>query len=198
MRWSESEGARSIFRRRPSRWQAGLWWARGYTPSGSRQATNLTDLALKFAPQLKRRRLALLGTLAGFGLGLMMFLVAVIIGGIIMAFGESGSRSTVRIAERIFGPGRGANIAQLCTATIRTVAQGVIGIAFAQMLLIGVGFVLMGVPGAGLLALGVLLLGIGQLPASLITLPVIGYVFATCGASPGRQSSSPSMSSSPA
>jgi predicted PurR-regulated permease PerM len=63
------------------------------------------------------------------------------------------------------------------------VAQGVIGIAFAQMLLIGLGFVLMGVPGAGLLALGVLLLGIGQLPASLITLPVIGYVFATQGAS---------------
>jgi len=146
-------------------------------------ATNVTDLALKFAPQLKDVSLALLGTLAGFGLGLMMFLVAVIIGGIIMAFGESGSRSALRIAERIFGPGRGTNIAQLCTATIRTVAQGVIGIAFAQMLLIGVGFVLMGVPGAGLLALGVLLLGIGQLPASLITLPVIGYVFATQGAS---------------
>lgn len=41
----------------------------------------------------------------------------------------------------------------------------------------------MGIPGAGLLALAVLLLGIMQLPVTLITLPVIAYVFATEGAS---------------
>jgi predicted PurR-regulated permease PerM len=40
-----------------------------------------------------------------------------------------------------------------------------------------------GVPGAGLLALAVLLLGIMQLPATLITVPVIAYVIATEGAS---------------
>ena len=52
--------------------------------------------------------------------------------------------------------------ATLCTATIRAVAQGVVGIAFIQMLLVGVGFALMGMPGAGVLALLVLLLGIVQ------------------------------------
>jgi len=57
-----------------------------------------------------------------------------------------------------------------------------VGIAFIQMLLIGVGFVLMGIPGAGLLALAVLLIGIMQLPATLMTLPVIVYVFVTQGA----------------
>ena len=69
----------------------------------------------------------------------------------------------------------------LCTATIRAVAQGVVGIAFIQMLLVGVAFVLMGVPAAGLLALLVLLLGIMQVPATLVTVPVIIYVFATKG-----------------
>ena len=56
-----------------------------------------------------------------------------------------------------------------------------IGIAFIQMLLVGVGFVAIGVPGAGILALVVLLLGIVQLPATLVTLPVIAYVLGTQG-----------------
>src|SRR5512146_1444514 len=146
-------------------------------------ATDLTGLAQKLAPQLKDVSLTLLGKLAGFGLGLMMFLLAMIIAGIIMAFGESGSRSSLEIAERVFGPGQGGQVAKLCTATIRAVAQGVIGIAFIQMLLVGIGFVVMGVPGGGLLALAVLLLAIMQLPASLVTFPVIIFVFATEGAS---------------
>ena len=144
-------------------------------------ATDLTSLAQKFAPQIKAVSLALLGKLAGLGVGLLMFIAALIIAGIFMAFAESGHRSAVQIASRIFGPERGPKITTLCTATIRAVAQGVVGIAFIQMLLVGVGFVVMGVPAAGLLALAVLLLGIMQIPATLITIPVIIFVFATRG-----------------
>jgi predicted PurR-regulated permease PerM len=100
-----------------------------------------------------------------------------------MAHGEKGHDSAVEIASRISGPENGPQIADLCTATIRAVAQGVVGIAFIQMLLIGIGFVVMGIPGAGLLALAVLLLGIMQLPATLITIPVIIFVIATQGVS---------------
>ena len=146
-------------------------------------ATDLTGLAQKFLPQIKGASLTLLGTLAGFGIGLLMFMAALMIAGIVMAFGDMGSRSAVEIASRFFGAERGPEITKLCTATIRAVALGVVGIAFIQMLLVGVGFVLMGVPGAGLLALIVLLLGIVQLPATLITIPVIALVFMTQGAS---------------
>ena len=146
-------------------------------------ANDLTRLAQEHAPQLKEVTLSVLGKLSGLGIGLLLFIVALIIAGIFMAYGESGERSAVEIASRIFRPDKGPQITRLCTATIRAVAQGVVGIAFIQMLLIGVGFVLMGVPGAGLLALAVLLLGIVQLPATLITLPVIAFVFATQGAS---------------
>lgn len=150
------------------------------------QATaDLTGLAQRFSPKLSEVSLTLLGKLAGLGLGLMIFVIALIIAGIVMANGENGERSALRIASRIFGPDRALQITRLCTATIRAVAQGVVGIAFIQMLLIGVGFVLMGIPGAGLLALAVLLLGIMQLPTSLITLPVIVFVFLTHGASVG-------------
>ena len=146
-------------------------------------STDLTSLAQQYAPQIKQTSLTLLGKAAGVGVGLLLFIAALIIAGIFMAYGEGGTRSAVRISERVFGKGRGEQITALCTATIRAVGQGVVGIAFIQMLLIGVGFVLIGVPGAGLLALVVLVFGILQLPATLITVPVIAYVFATQGAS---------------
>ena len=144
-------------------------------------ANDLTGVAQQFAPQLKAASLGLLGKLAGLGVGLLVFIAALAIAGIFMAFAEAGERSAVRIASRMFGAVRAPGIVELCTATIRAVAQGVVGIAFIQMLLVGVAFVLMGVPGAGLLALAVLLLGIMQVPATLITVPVIIFVFATRG-----------------
>jgi predicted PurR-regulated permease PerM len=146
-------------------------------------STDLTGLAQKFTPQIKELVLTLLGKLAGLGMGLLVFIVALVIAGIFMAYSESGSRSAVEIASRLSGPDKGPRITELCTATIRAVAQGVVGIAFIQMLLIGVAFVLKGIPGAGLLALAVLLIGIMQLPATLITIPVIAFVFTTEGAS---------------
>ena len=144
-------------------------------------STDLTGLAHKFAPQIKDAGLALLGAVTGLGAGLLIFFVALIVAGILMAHGESGYHSAVQIASRISGPQDGPTITDLCTATIRAVAQGVVGIAFIQMLLIGVAFVVMGIPGAGLLALAVLLIGIMQLPATLITIPVIIFVIVTKG-----------------
>ncbi|SDO94212.1 Predicted PurR-regulated permease PerM [Pseudomonas arsenicoxydans] len=145
-------------------------------------STNLPELTATYLPQIKQVSLGLLGKLAGVGMGFLTFIVALIIAGIFMAYGETGRRSAVQIASRISGPDRGPSIADLCTATIRAVALGVVGIAFIQMLLVGLGFVVKGVPGAGLLAIAVLLLGIMQLPATLVTIPVIVYVFANEGA----------------
>lgn len=133
------------------------------------------------APHLKGVSKTLLTQLAGIGSGILVFVLALIVGGVIMAKGETGHRTGVAIATRISGPQRGPQLAALCTATIRAVAQGVVGIAFIQMLLVGIGLVVMGVPAAGVLALLVLLLGITQLPILLITLPVVIYVFAHDG-----------------
>lgn len=148
-------------------------------------STDLTGLTQRFAPQLRAISVAFVQKLAELGAGLLMFIFALILAGIFMAYGESGHQSAVRAASRVFGHGRGPHISELCTATIRAVALGVIGIAFIQMLLVGVGFVVMGVPAAGVLALIVLLLGIMQVPATVITVPVIAFVLATHGVGPG-------------
>lgn len=49
--------------------------------------------------------------------------------------------------------------------------------AFIQALLLDIGFFLAGIPAAGPLAFIVMLLGIVQLPAMFVTLPVLGYIW---------------------
>ncbi len=148
-------------------------------------ATDMSSVVAKLMPYFKTVGLTVLSKLAGVGVGFLLFIGALIIAGVLMAYGDTGERSAIAIATRLSGPERGPRIATLCTATIRAVAQGVVGIAFIQMLLVGVGFVLMGVPGAGLLAMVALLMGIMQLPVILVTVPVIAYVFATDGTTLG-------------
>jgi predicted PurR-regulated permease PerM len=132
-------------------------------------------------PHLKAWTGIALHQAAGIGAGIAVFVLALIVAGLIMAHGASGQRTSIAIASRVSNPEKGPQIATLCTATIRAVAQGVVGIAFIQMLLIGVGLVVMGIPAAGIIALLVLLLGIMQLPVLLITIPVVIYAFAHYG-----------------
>jgi predicted PurR-regulated permease PerM len=109
----------------------------------------------------------------------LVFLAALVIAGIIMAYGEQGSTAMQRIFCRLAGPSRGQQLQQLSTATVRSVASGVIGVAMIQALLLGVGFFLAGIPAAGVLALIVMVLGIAQLPATLVSLPAIAYLWSS-------------------
>ena len=106
-----------------------------------------------------------------------MFLGALIVAGIMMAFGRSGSDAVNHILCRIAGREQGSKVHTLATMTTRSVAAGVLGVALIQAILLGVGFMLAGVPAAGLLALIVLLLAIMQLPATLVSLPVILWLW---------------------
>jgi predicted PurR-regulated permease PerM len=148
-------------------------------------STDLSGLAQKFAPEIKAFGLSALGKMAGVALGLVLFFAALAIAGIMMAFGELGYRSAVAICGRLFGPDRSEKTAALCTSTIRAVAQGVVGIAFIQAILVGLGLAVYGVPAFGVLSLVVVMFGILQLPVLLITLPVIAWVLHGDGATAG-------------
>jgi predicted PurR-regulated permease PerM len=149
----------------------------------SHASENLSWAFQQLMPHLKDWSKVALTQVAGVGAGIIIFVVALMIGGVIMTHGESSHRTALAIATRISNPERGPQLATLCTSTIRAVAQGVVGIAFIQMVLVGIGLVLMGVPAAGVLALFVLLLGIMQLPVMLVTIPVIIFVLAQDGVS---------------
>ncbi|MGJ0483179.1 MAG: AI-2E family transporter, partial [Methylomicrobium sp.] len=102
-----------------------------------------------------------------------------VLAGIWMAYGSSGHAAAKAIAKRMAGDEEGEALVTLSTATIRAVAQGVIGIACIQALLLGAGFIMVGIPAAGIWALLVLLLGIMQIPPLLVSLGTIIYVFST-------------------
>jgi predicted PurR-regulated permease PerM len=112
-----------------------------------------------------------------------MFMGALVISGFMMAFGEKGSAAMLRIANRITGKERGEKLAKLSVMTIRSVTTGVIGVAFIQALIIGVGLILAKIPAAAVLALVVMFLGILQLPAAIVIIPVIAYMWSSSGSS---------------
>jgi predicted PurR-regulated permease PerM len=143
----------------------------------SQANSDLPALVQSLQPQIGDIAKSVLGFVAGIGVGLLQFLAAFIIAGIIMAFGEAGAMANLAIFQRIVGPARGTEFAKLSTATVRAVAQGVIGVAFIQALIVGIVLLVAGVPWAGVLALIVLVLGIAQIPALIVTLPAVAYIW---------------------
>ena len=128
-------------------------------------------------PQLANFSKKMLAAVASTAGGVFMFLGSLIIAGIMMAYGKSGAEALSRIICRLAGKEKGPGLYTLSTATIRSVSMGVVGVAFIQALLLGLGFIAAGIPAAGVLAILVLILGILQLPATLLTLPVIAYIW---------------------
>jgi len=139
--------------------------------------TDLPGLIHSLQPKIGDLAKTALGFVAGIGGGLLLFVAAFCIAGIVMAFGKAGSRASLAIFERVAGKAKGAEFTKLSTATIRAVAQGVIGVAFIQAILVGLFLLLAGVPWAGVLAMIVLVLGIAQVPALIVTLPAIAYIW---------------------
>jgi len=142
-------------------------------------AEDLPASLAKVRPQLAEVSKKLLTAAASTAGGVLKFLGSMIIAGIMMAYGRAGSQAMQRIISRLAGRERGVQLHTLSTATIRSVAAGVVGVAFIQALLLGIGFIWAGIPAAGVWALVTLLLGIAQLPALIVSLPAIIYIWST-------------------
>ena len=139
-------------------------------------AVNLEATLLKFKPQLKdySKKIAnmIMGTLGSiFG-----FVLALAIAGVFLAKADSGVKAYQAILYRIIGEDA-VEWSILSAMTIRSVAQGVLGIAIIQATFALIGMLFIDVPFAWLWAFGVMFLTIIQLPALIILGPVIAYVF---------------------
>jgi predicted PurR-regulated permease PerM len=142
----------------------------------SQASVDLGALLEKYPDQLSTVGNKLLGAAKGVGAGVLQFIISMLIAVTFLSSAESIGAAMRRLATRLAGE-RGEPLLNLSTATIRSVAVGVIGIAFIQALLGGLGMMFAGVPAAGLLAIIILVLAIAQLPPILVLLPVAIYVF---------------------
>lgn len=141
-------------------------------------ATNFTEVLKLLQPQLKALGAWLVKLAASAGMGILMFVFAVIIAGVLLANSASSYRVVHGIARRLTHE-RGDELADLAEATIRSVARGVLGVAVIQAVLAGFGFMVAGVPGAGIWALLCLISATVQIGVGPIVIPAIIYVFAT-------------------
>jgi predicted PurR-regulated permease PerM len=141
-------------------------------------SSNLATFIERYREQLKPVWGFVVAQAAGAGAAALLFMIAIILSGLLMAKAEGFTAGLKTIAVRLAGD-QGAEMVTVAGATIRSVVQGVLGVAVIQALLSGIGMLVVGVPGAGLWAGLVLLLAIMQLPPILVLGPAMVYVFAS-------------------
>lgn len=147
--------------------------------------TNAPAVLAKYGPNLKAAAAWLVSFAGRFAAGELMFILSFVIAAILIAYDKPTTEFARRMLQIVTGSReRGTHLVSLTAATVRGVLIGVVGVAAVQAVFLGIGFFVIGLPGAGLFALVILLLGIVQVPATLLTLPIIIYVFATHATGP--------------
>ena len=143
-------------------------------------STDMPGFAKKYAPQLAAFAKGLVGFAGSLFVTVLAIVAAVAFAAITLAYSESARAFAASILARITGSREsGEHYMDVIGATIKSVANGVIGVAFVQALLCGIGFFVVGVPGAGLLSIVAMALGVVQVPVVLVTLPAIVWAFST-------------------
>jgi predicted PurR-regulated permease PerM len=138
---------------------------------------NLRAALSELAPHLKPLAGPVLAFAGSAGAGTLKFIAAVLLSGFLFPAGPRLVAAIRNIQARL-QLRRGQDFVALAGATIRTVSQGVIGIAIVQPL-VGIGLKLAGIASAGVLAFAVLVLAIMQIGSVVVLLPVIIWIWAT-------------------
>jgi predicted PurR-regulated permease PerM len=132
----------------------------------------------ELAPHLKPLAGPVLAFAGSAGVGTFKFVLSVALAGFFFLYGPNLVAATRRIQTRLMAQ-RSEDFVGLAGLTIRTVSQGVIGVAVLQSLLAGIGLKLAAVPHAGVLAFAVLILAILQIGSVIVILPVVIWIWAT-------------------
>jgi predicted PurR-regulated permease PerM len=144
---------------------------------------NLEAFLTKIAPQLQALAPKLFSAVAGLVTTVLLSIVSIIIAGVLLVNAESAEKTAHRMFKVLMGE-QGKDFTQLAGATIRSVVQGVLGVAIIQALISGLGMLIFDIPAAGLWTIIVLFLAVIQLPPILVLGPIAAYAFTIMDTTP--------------
>ena len=146
-------------------------------------ATNLDAAITKFEPQIKAFAPKVFSIASNLGTTVLLFMISIIIAGALLTKAELSEKAAGSVFRTLIGK-QGKEFVRLSIAIIRSVVQGVLGVAAIQSLLGGIGIWAVGIPAPGLWALIILFFAIMQLPPLLILGPLAIYAFTFAGTTP--------------
>ena len=144
---------------------------------------NLEAVLIKLGPQLQNIAPKLFSAVAGLVMTVLLSLISIIIAGVLLVNAKSSEQAAQKMFKALIGD-QGEEFTQLAGSTIRSVVQGVLGVAIIQAVVSGLGMLLFDIPAAGLWAIIVLFLAVIQLPPILILGPLAAYAFTIMDTTP--------------
>ena len=146
-------------------------------------SVNIEDAIKAFEPQIQEFASNILSGIIGLGSTVLLSIISIIIAGALLVKADS-AEIVARKAFKILIGKKGEGFTELAGATIRSVVQGVLGVAITQSVASGILMLIFNIPLAGLWALIVLFLAVIQLPPLLILVPVAVYGFSVMDTTP--------------
>jgi predicted PurR-regulated permease PerM len=141
---------------------------------------NLGATVTRFGPQLAVLRDGLIAMAGGAVAAFLQFFLSIIIAGVFLATAEGSVRGLRAIANGLVGE-RGPLLMDMSKTTVRSVARGVVGVAFIESVLAAIGMMFAGLPGVGFWTFLILVGSIVQIPPLLVLAPLVIYAFSTAG-----------------
>jgi len=142
-------------------------------------STSLTEVLRRFAPQIRAAIPGLLSASAGIGLAIVQLVLSILVAGALLANARGGAEVVRSLANRLCGD-RGPEMQEMAGSTIRSVTNGILGVALIQSVLASLGFLVAGLPGAGLWAIIFLFAAVLQM-GGLVLIPAVIYMFTIAG-----------------
>ena len=141
-------------------------------------STNLSALLLSHKEDLLPYVKSISGMIGSGIIAILAFSASMVIAAVFTSMSEAHTVFSNTLAKRLAGE-RGVEWVHLCVMTVRSVVQGVIGIALIQAFFAYIGLLLFGIPLAVVLAFLVMLVAIAQIPTMVILIFPIIYMFST-------------------
>jgi predicted PurR-regulated permease PerM len=137
---------------------------------------NLESMLSRYQDELASVSQGAIGVVAGLGGAVGSFILSTMIAGVFLSYANECYAYCVKVLDRLMNK-NGRHFADLGTQTVRSVAQGVIGIAFLQALMSAGGLIAMDIPAVGVWVLLILVLAVIQLSPIIVLGPIAIYAF---------------------